>query len=51
MPGHAEWESAECSINSLDIYLNRMIRYLHECSLRERGNENPWMDDPSQPQP
>jgi hypothetical protein len=35
----------------IDMYPNRMVWYLHEYSLLERGHENPWMDDPSQPQP
>jgi hypothetical protein len=35
----------------VDTYPNHMVHSVHEYSLLERGDENPWMDDPSQPQP
>lgn len=33
----------------VDTYPNHMVRSVHEYRLLERGDENPWMDDPSQP--
>ena len=33
----------------VDTYPNHMVRSVHEFRLLERGDENPWMDDPSQP--
>ena|SRR5690349_12419018 len=33
----------------VDTYPNHMVHSVHEYRLLERGDENPWMDDPSQP--
>ena len=35
----------------VDISPSHMVRSVHEFCLRDRGDENPWMDDPSQPEP
>jgi hypothetical protein len=32
----------------VDTYPNYMVHSVHEYRLLERGDENPWMDDPSQ---
>jgi hypothetical protein len=31
----------------VDTYPNHMVHSVHEYRLLERGDENPWMDDPS----
>jgi hypothetical protein len=35
----------------VDISPSHMVRSVHEFCLRDRGDETPWMDDPSQPEP